>query len=155
MEYDRLWRLPRGERIHPRAFKAHGISSAELARSGVDARAELEEFAALVAAARSKGVRIVAHHAAFDVARLNHTAHRHGLRHLPPLCSAHVLCTMHGATKHCGLRTRGDKRPKAPRNEELYRFLFKQAPPWRLHRALPDCRVTLASYVEGRKRHWW
>ena len=66
-----------------------------------------------------------------------------------------MLCTMHSATKHCGLRTRGDKRRKAPRNEELYRFLFKGAPPWRLHRALPDCRVTLASYVEGKKRLWW
>ena len=30
-----------------------------------------------------------------------------------------------------------------------------RAPAERLHRALPDCRVTLASYVEARKRKWW
>jgi len=116
---------------------------------------EVGEFFALVAAARAAGVRIVAHHASFDAARLNHTAHRHGLRDASPLFSADMLCTMHSATKHCGLRTRGTRRLKAPRNEELYQFLFQRAPPGRLHRALADCRVTLASYVEGRKRRWW
>ena len=69
------------------------------------------------------------------------------------LSSASMLCTMHSATKHCGLRAKGGKRLKAPRNEELYKFLFK--PSGRLHRALADCRVTLASYVEGHKRRWW
>ena len=72
----------------------------------------------------NKETYVVAHNASFDVARLNHTAHCHGLRGLPPLCSADMLCTMHGATKHCRLRTRGDKRLKPPRNEELYKFLF-------------------------------
>ena len=48
----------------------------------------------------------------------------------------------------------GGKRLKAPRNEELYIFLFKTAPAGQLHSALPDCRVTLASYIEGKKlRH--
>ena len=42
---------------------------------------------------------------------------------------------MHSARKHCGLRERGGRRLKAPRNEELYRFLFKHAPTERLHRA--------------------
>ena len=45
----------------------------------------------------------------------------------------------------------GGKRLKAPRNEELYIFLFKTAPAGQLHSALPDCRVTLASYIEGKK----
>ena len=44
---------------------------------------------------------------------------------------------MHNATKHCGLRTRGDKRAKAPRNDESTTF-FHQKPSERLHRALPD-----------------
>ena len=157
--YDRLWCLPRGERIDSRAYKAHGISLQDLACAGSEAvlkvAPELGEFFALVDAARAAGVRIVAHNASFDVSRLNHTAHRHGLRNGPYLCSAGMLCTMHAASKHCRLRTRGNQRLKAPRNEELYRFLFEQAPPGRLHRALADCRVTLASYVEGRKRHWW
>ena len=53
----------------------------------------------------STGVRVIAHHASFDVARLNHTAHRHGLR--SELRSATLLCTMHSATKHCKLRCKG------------------------------------------------
>ena len=53
----------------------------------------------------STGVRVIAHHACFDVARLNHTAHRHGLR--SELRSATLLCTMHSATKHCKLRCKG------------------------------------------------
>jgi DNA polymerase III epsilon subunit-like protein len=157
--YDRLWCLPKGERIHSGAYKAHGISLHDLRRASSDAvlnvAPEVGEFFALVAAARAAGVRIVAHNASFDVARLNHTAHRHKLRGATSLCSADMLCTMYSATKHCGLRTRGNKRLKAPRNEELYQFLFEKAPTERLHRALADCRVTLASYVEGRKRHWW
>ena len=157
--YDRLWRLPKGERIHSRAYKAHGISLRDLSCADSDAVSmvvpEVSEFFALVAAARAAGVRVVAHNASFDVSRLNHTAHRHGLCGGPSLRSADMLCTMHSATKHCGLRARGNKRLKPPRNEELYRFLFERAPPGRLHRALADCRVTLTSYVEGRKRHWW
>jgi DNA polymerase III epsilon subunit-like protein len=157
--YDRLWGLPKGERIHSRAYKAHGISLGDLNRTGSGAvhkvAPEVGEFFALVAAARAAGVRIVAHNASFDVSRLNHTAHRHRLHNASPLQSADMLCTMHGATKHCRLRTRGNRRLKAPRNEELYQFLFELAPPGRLHRALADCRVTLASYVEGRKRRWW
>jgi hypothetical protein len=44
---------------------------------------------------------------------------------------------------------------QAPRNEELYYFLFHRKPAVQLHSALPDCRVTLASYFEGHKRKWW
>ena len=71
------------------------------------------------------------------------------------LSSAAMLCTMHSARKHCGLRERGGKRLKAPRNEELYLFLFGEKPAEQLHSALPDCRVTLASYIAGHKRKWW
>ena len=73
----------------------------------------------------------------------------------PSLRSATMLCTMHSATRHCGLRKRGGKQAKAPRNEELYLFLFGSKPAGQLHSALPDCRVTLASYIEGRRRKWW
>ena len=107
----------------------------------------------LVAAALAMGVRVVAHNAAFDARHLNHTAN---VQKLPAsLRSATMLCTMHGATKHCGLRKRGNKALKAPRNEELYEFLFKCKPTVRLHSALADCQVTLASYIEGRTRKWW
>ena len=74
----------------------------------------------------------------------------------PSLLSATMLCTMHNATRHCGLYTRGKvKRLKAPRNEELFEFLFGRKPQVRLHSALPDCQVTLASFIEGRRRLWW
>ena len=85
-------------------------------------------------------------------------SHRFPQPSLPPLrimlpC---MLCTMHiNATRHCGLRCKGGKRAKAPRNEELYVFLFGKKPAVRLHSALPDCHVTLTSFVEGRKRKWW
>ena len=72
-----------------------------------------------------------------------------------PRRSALLLCTMHNATKHCGLRKRGNKSLKAPRNEELYMHLFKRKPTGRLHRALPDCCVTLACYVKGSELKWW
>jgi hypothetical protein len=62
---------------------------------------------------------------------------------------------MHGATRHCGLRSRGSKRLKAPRNEELYVDLFKRKPGGPLHRALADVRVTLASFIEGQSLRWW
>ena len=117
------------------------------------AKPELGEFLALVAAAEAAAVRVVAHHASFDVRVLNHTAVKNQLA--PSLRSASMLCTMHSATHHCGLRKRGGKQLKAPRNEELFAFLFGRAPTVQLHSALPDCRVTLASFIEGRRRRWW
>ena len=153
VSYNRLWRLPDGERIHRKAFAAHGITAAQLRCDGVPAKPELAEFLALMAAAEAASVRLVAHNASFDVRVLNITAIRQGLA--PSLRSASMLCTMHSATRHCGLRKRGGKQAKAPRNEELYLFLFGKPPAEQLHSALPDCRVTLASYVAGRKRKWW
>ena len=97
---------------------------------------------------------MVAHNASFDVARLNHTAFRHKVG-VEPLRSASMLCSMHNSTKHCGLRKRGGKSLKTPKNEELYEFLFKRKPPGPLHRALPDCRVTLACFVKGMELKWW
>ena len=152
--YSKLWRLPPGERIHSKALQAHGISAAEVQRDGVEPKPELQEFASLLTAALKAGVVVAAHNASFDVARLNHTALRHEVA-VAPLRSAFLLCTMHNATKHCGLRKRGNKALKAPRNEELYMHLFKRKPTGRLHRALPDCRVTLACYLKGSELKWW
>ena len=152
--YSKLWRLPAGESIHSGAFKAHGISAETVQREGVDPAPELLEFAALVSAALTLGVVVAAHNASFDTIRLNHTALRHRVT-IAPLRSANLLCTMHNATRHCGLRKRGSKALKAPKNEELYEHLFKRKPPGRLHRALPDCRVTLACFVKGRELKWW
>ena len=152
--YSKLWRLPKGERIHSRAYAAHRIAAKTVLRDGVDPGPELLEFYALVAAALALGVIVAAHNASFDVARLNHTAHRHQLR-VAPLRSADLLCTMHNATRRCNLRKKGTKALKQPRNEELYRHFFNRKPPGPLHRALPDCRVTLACFVQGRELKWW
>ena len=85
---------------------------------------------------------------------------------LPPLRSASMLCTMHSATKHCGLRKRGNKALKPPRNEELYVFLFKHrfdlcskmdalsSLPYRLIRGTWDksrhrgYRIAICEYIE-------
>ena len=66
-----------------------------------------------------------------------------------------MLCTMYSATKHCGLRKRGNKALKPPRNanEELYVFLFNRKPREQLHSALGDSRVMLASYYRGPSAH--
>ena len=53
------------------------------------------------------------------------------------------------------MRKKGTKALKQPRNEELYRHFFNRKPPGPLHRALPDCRVTLACFVQGRELKWW
>ena len=122
---------------------------------GVDPRPELGEFYSLICAALTAGVRIVGHNVSFDVARFNKTALCWGVGRQCTLTSAPFLCTMHSATKHCGLRTRGDKRAKAPSNQELYVCLHKRDPPGPLHRALPDSQVTLSSYIKGKELRWW
>ena len=108
-------KLPRGERIHSRAITKHGISEAQLAQHGVEASPELLEFHALVHAALALSVCVLAHNVSFDVARLNHTAHKFKLKG-GVLKFAQMLCTMHTATKHCELRARCGKRVKAPSN---------------------------------------
>ena len=153
--YSKLWLLPPRERIHSRAFDAHRITAATLQREGVDPKPEILEFFALVSAALALGVVVAAHNASFDVGRLNHTAHRHNVAKFVPLRSALMLCTMHNATKHCRLRKKGSKALKPPKNEELYQYFFEHPPQGPLHRALPDCRVTLACYVKGHDLKWW
>eukprot|EP00966_Prymnesium_polylepis_P049219 1139035-Prymnesium_polylepis.1 len=150
--YDRLWQLPRGERVSSFAYRAHGISTRQVQREGVPALPELKALQALLAACERESIKIVFHNKVFDVARLKHSAKVHGLSGDLSLDSA--FCTMQAARPKCDLRdARGAT--KAPRNEELYRFLFGQAPQARLHRAVADARVTLASFIEGRKREWW
>ena len=125
--------------------------------NGVDPKdGELAEFYALAFAAIAAGVILVAHNASFDVGRLNSTALKHKLK-LPPLCSAPpaMLCTMNSAAQHCRLRKKGDKGFKRPSNEELYVYLHQRKPSGQLHRALPDCRITLSSFIKGRAKHWW
>ena len=54
VSYERLWKLPAGERIDRRALKAHGITASRLEREGVLAKPEVGEFLALVAAALAR-----------------------------------------------------------------------------------------------------
>ena len=48
--------MPEGERIHSKAFKAHGISQARLRTEGVDPKPKLAELLALVTAALAAGI---------------------------------------------------------------------------------------------------
>ena len=128
-------------------------SNARLLLDTVETKPELTEFFRLVSATLAGKLSIVAYKVSFNMARLNHTAAKHGLP--PQLRSVDMLCTMHGATRHCELRKRGTKSFVAPGKEELYRILFARPPPERLHTALPDCRVMLACLMEGLERKWW
>ena len=69
--YEKLWKLPRGERIHAEAFKQHRISAERLQREGVDAKPEVGEFLALVSAALAAGapgtIRAQRHHLASTI----------------------------------------------------------------------------------------
>lgn len=91
--HEQLWKLPSGERIHSRAFAAHGIDANALRRGGVDPKPELQEFYALVAAALALGITVAAHNACFDVARLNQTARRH---HVQACLAVHGIGPSHG-----------------------------------------------------------
>mmetsp|Transcript_17099 Transcript_17099/g.46237 ORF Transcript_17099/g.46237 Transcript_17099/m.46237 type:complete len:263 (-) Transcript_17099:603-1391(-) len=77
--YERLWGLPPDEHIHSASLRVHGISKELLQRNGVETKPELTELSALVRAALTASVRVVAHDAPSNVASLNHTAAKHAL----------------------------------------------------------------------------
>lgn len=133
--------------LHPRAVAVHGITRERLLAEGVPARPALARFVARLA-----GVRVVAHNAAFDVARLNHTLAAYGMAER--VDAAAVFCTMQAAKRHCGLVGAGG-RPRCPKNAELYALLGGADDCGALHDAANDARITARSFVLGRRRGWW
>ena len=142
---------PIGESLNARAVAVHGITADRIAREAVPARAFFEEFARKLRAAREAGKVVVAHNAAFDVARLNETFAAHGL--LDRIDVQDVFCTMVATKKHDG------KGAKMTKNGLLYSRLHGGRCPYecmgRLHDAAVDARITAINYLAGRRIGWW
>ena len=148
LEYREYWSNVDAS-IDPRAEAVHGISAEDLLVKG---RCPLVGIDRLRRLLRRRGVIFVAHNALFDLQRLAHTADALGVAPLDPPT---VLCTMKASRGQCGLVT-ATGHAKAPKNEELYHFLFPDAPPPSgLHDALVDARITAASLAEGHRRGMW
>jgi len=150
--HSELWHPPPDENIDPGAFAVHGISESKLLREGTCAVPGLKQFVRLFGAAVKAGVKIVCHNAAFDVARMNHTLRKHDLN--DTLLLKDTFCTMQRTKRRCNLYQRNG-RLKSPRNDELFEKLYGRKPTGQLHRALDDCRVTLASYTRALELKWF
>ena len=150
--HSELWHPPPDESIDPGAFAVHGISESKLLREGTCAVPGLKQFVRLFGAAVKAGVKIVCHNAAFDVARMNHTLRKHDLN--DTLLLKDTFCTMQRTKRRCNLY-QANGRLKNPRNDELFEKLYGRKPTGQLHRALDDCRVTLASYTRALELEWF
>jgi hypothetical protein len=65
-----------------------------------------------------------------------------------------LVCTQRASRERSHKRdVRG--RRKALTNAELYEALHGTPPTGRLHDAMADVRVTLHSYLMGRRLNWW
>lgn len=148
----RYLKLIPGEAIHPKAKEVHNITETILEVKGEDPVVVINDFARVASATVARGGRIVAHNAKFDCARLAYTAEL--LNITPPVLEEHTFCTCANGYMHAEFFTSNGRR-KRPRNDELYNHLFGTTPREILHDALNDARVTIASYIEGRKRGWW
>ena len=157
--YEQMWLLPRGVQVNAYVAQlSHKISDAELRTSGVAPQAELVLLAALFESCLAAGITIVMHNKAFDVGKLNATANYHGMGNI--LRSEQAFCSMLESRDICrlpwpskGSRSTGAFKP--PSNGELFKHFFGSAPQGRLHRALADARVTLASFAQAAKCRRW
>ena len=149
----RYLRLLPGETISSRAMEVHHIDEQMLDTRGEDAKTVLDEFHDACDAVLQSGGVLVAHNAAFDVARLAHTARMAGSK--LELLREDVVCTQAlGAA--LGLFTDRNGRRKRPRNDELYEALVEPVPdPEALHDAVADARLTGLSFYAGRARGSW
>lgn len=168
---------PAGFKMEAAAERVHGISSARLKQEAVDDAHEFfHEVFLRIQDARHQGLRVVAHNATFDIARLNDTFKGHGLPHR--IGADEVFCTMRAGRQRCNLRTVKGA-PRCPKNSELYEILVSDAlgrgpegyalPQFaidlatltspdsssQLHDAAVDARITAHAWLEGRRKGWW
>jgi DNA polymerase III epsilon subunit-like protein len=152
VEYCKILRLPGGLRMTRQAQEIHKISQS-MCDAGAYPVPELYAFFKLVDHVIEQGGVVVAHNCKFDVRAFNTTSKALGLT--IELDDRHMFDTMVSSAAYSPLKTTNGRR-KNFKNEELYAHLFGSAPdPTQLHDALGDCRVTAASYAEGKRRGWW
>lgn len=150
---EKCWYLKTEEVIQPSAKAVHGIDSSVLEEKGEDPRRVLSDFADVIRREKERdNVRFVAHNASFDVGRLEHTLRVLDLS-FPLLRKGEVFCTMQHLRSKIGAKNRLG-RLKNPSNEETFHRLFGHPPPFSLHDALNDVKVTLLSYLEAERRGW-
>ena len=146
-EYKQYWTT--SDPIDPNAYAVHGIAADVLRRFGVAPRDGLQKLQRLC----TPRCTFVAHNVSFDLARLKDTARSHGTTFE---ARGGTFCTMRSSKEVCALSGGNGRRFKYPKNVELYRFLFPDAPPATgLHDALVDVRLTAQNFVEGTKRGIW
>lgn len=137
--------------IEPRALAVHKISRERQCWEGEPVAKCLRAFEHLVRTAKSRGVPVVAHNAAFDKRMLRNTARAVGYE---PSEAVESLCTMMLGT--LAVPHADGKRGKRLKNRELYERLVGEAPEdERLHDAVEDARLTAHSFLVGRDRGLW
>lgn len=148
---------PRGEELDPRAVEVHGITSECILTEGQPAVPFLRGIVSRIQRACAEGRIVVAHNAAFDLARFNATLLAHGIDD-EFLLPDQIFCTMQKSKRHCIL-TNVNGNPRCPKNAELFSLLHGVSPGERfegsLHDATVDARITGHSFLEGRRRGWW
>ena len=135
------------------AQTSHRITDAELKSKGTPALPELQALASLLDKCIAHNITIVAHNTAFEASKLNATALTHKLGRLV-IYRDQMFCSMEGSKERCLLPQRGSGFKK-PSNKEFFNIMFACFPAGRLHRALADCRVTLAAYSRASERGWY
>lgn len=143
------WYLKTKERIEEGAKAVHKITEDVLHAKGEEPSVVLSRFDSIVKEERRRGTVFVAHNSAFDVARLSYTASVVGVS--SPIRKGEVVCSMQAFKHRCRAKDRRGN-VKNPRNEEVFHFLFGEAPSFPLHDAMGDVRVTMANWVEGTRR---
>lgn len=151
----RYLKLIDGEVISLMAQSVHHITTDMLDQQGEDPAHVIHDFSRVAQAALHRKGVVVAHNAKFDCARLEYTAKLAGAQ--ATVQESDVFCTCsHRAVNGSNVTffTRNGRR-KRPRNDELYEYLFQRPPTVELHDALNDARVTMSSYMKGRRLNWW
>lgn len=150
--YDKLWKIPTGVTMNPRALAVHNISEDRIQDEGVDASIEMAYIMRLFKSLMRFNILVVAHNTAFDNRLLKQTALVHGIEWKFDTCD--FFCTQSRSRTHVkALDKRG--RVKAPSNKELYYCFHSELPDEPLHDAFVDCKVTAAGFIGGARSGWW
>lgn len=138
-------------RMEPKAEALHGLSEERVNSTGCDPSIALARMAEIVSVAKTRGIPLVAHNAAFDKKSIARTAV--AAKVADPLHGAEVACTMQ--LGRC-VKRRLEGKNVAPTNVWLFETLCGTLPHGvSLHDATDDARLTAQSYLAGIKDGYW